>query len=121
MKMVVVTARVLTAPKVEQLEGETSLEILQSVVGGYIETAARKRSETQPGVILDVYCNEEGRMYGLPVNRVIPGAFAPFVGNLVITAALDGETIDMDQELVLEALAWAKTWPVSIPSRVLSS
>ena len=115
-KIVLVTVRVLTAPKPEQFEissGRT-LKALQSVVGGYIETAARKASEVRPGIELDAYCNEEGRLIGLPENRLIDGQ--PIAGDVVISAAdpSTGETVEMDEALVLEAIKWARSWPMAI-------
>lgn len=117
-KMVVVTARVLTAPKVEQLEGEDGLSILQGVVGGLIETAGRKRIGH---ISLDAYCNEEGLLIGLPANRLVDGT--PVVGDVVISAAdtRTGDSVDMDEKLVLEAMKWAKTWPMAIPATLTAN
>ena len=48
--------------RVSSGEGATSLGFLQGVVGGYIELV-RVTDE------LDMWCNEEGKLQGLPVNE----------------------------------------------------
>lgn len=63
-----------------------SLEELQGFVGGYIElvpdlTGKRKGKEI-------VYCNEEGKLEGLPLNREATLKYAPpgdvLVGDVIV-------------------------------------
>lgn len=58
-----------------------TLEALQEIVGGYIETF-RVASD------LTIICNEEGRLLGLPYNCTVCGE--AFVGTLII-AGVDGD------------------------------
>ena len=51
---------------VEFKDDEPSLDLWQSVVGGYIEGVTVQESPTSPA--LRMYCNEEGRVIGLPPN-----------------------------------------------------
>ncbi len=62
----------------EVREIENSLEGMQAVVGGYIESVTL--SDT-----LVAICNEEGRLIGLPTNRF------GFVGTFFITRSDGGE------------------------------
>lgn len=57
---------------------DNTLEAMQKVVGGYIETVSYGH--------FVVVCNEEGVLKGLPVNSSMP----QFVGDIFITRA-DGE------------------------------
>lgn len=60
---------------------ENTLESLQKIVGGYIETVTMFAD-------LVVICNEEGRINGMPFNCEICGA--DFVGPIIL-AGVDGE------------------------------
>ena len=71
-------------PKVVEIDN--TLQALQKIVGGYIETVA---SRVRRGVVL--VCNEEGRFENLPPNGIIDGV--GFVGN-VIVLAVNGEEFD---------------------------
>lgn len=46
---------------------KTSLELMQKEVGGYIEAVTLPRRENAPG--FGLYCNEEGKLTGLPPNH----------------------------------------------------
>ena len=74
--------------KLELHEGVPSLERMQEVVGGLIETAQRYPTERKD-IGVDVYCNEEGLMLGLPVEHIRQLDRAPIVGNLVIVGGND--------------------------------
>lgn len=69
-------------PRLEEVEN--TLEALQKIVGGYIETV------TLPNAV--VICNEEGRIQNLEPNCVVISfnGVTPFVGTIVI-AGIDGE------------------------------
>lgn len=58
-----------------------SLETLQHIVGGYIETVTLGSDWT-------IICNEEGRLRGLPFNCEVCGVM--FVGPIIF-AGIDGE------------------------------
>tara|TARA_E500000305_G_scaffold99272_1_gene91367 strand:+ start:646 stop:897 length:252 start_codon:yes stop_codon:yes gene_type:complete len=47
---------------IEQMKWNPSLEELQAAVGGYIEMVRTNN-------VGYMYCNEEGKLQGLPVNR----------------------------------------------------
>lgn len=63
---------------------ENDLEMLQGLVGGYIE-AVTMQVKGKPMAII---CNEEGRLRGLPYNCSINGV--DFVGAIVIVG-VDGD------------------------------
>ena len=76
---------------------ENSLEEMQSIVGGYIETVTIATD-------LVVICNEEGRMMGLPYNCNLLGM--DFVGTIIF-AGVDGDKFGDVPEgvgIVLEAI-----------------
>ena len=50
----------------EEIEIENTLEAKQKIVGGYIEQAYLPNDDS---VVL--ICNEEGKIYGMPLNRYI--------------------------------------------------
>lgn len=93
MKALVITPEGTTT--VEEITPD--LDTLQKLVGGYIEAAPTDGSVT-------VYVNEEGKVYGLPINEVGTRLYyklAPFmegvdilVGTIVILGAPDDEGED---------------------------
>lgn len=93
-------------------EGVPTLRDMQNAVGGYIELALAIASPTRKNVTVDAYCNEEGRLIGLPVffvpspkgtNR---GAW-PVAGNLVVAATNQrtGKTVAATSEELDAALS----------------
>jgi hypothetical protein len=82
----------------EKVEPETplTLEYMQSIVGGYIEIAERFEAGDTP---LEVYCNEEGKLMGLPLN-VFRLDGEPLVGTLLIVTdnPSTGDTIPLTLE-----------------------
>jgi hypothetical protein len=58
----VIVARVEQQPGVEEID--SSLEGMQAIVGGYIECVSLSEG-------LDLWFNEEGRINGMPFNRLI--------------------------------------------------
>jgi hypothetical protein len=76
--------------------GVPSLEDMQTIVGGWITTALTMPSNHRAGVSVDVFCNDEGLLVGLPINWARGTDMSPLAGNLVITASdSNGETIDV--------------------------
>lgn len=69
-----------------------TLEALQEIVGGYIETF---RVSTD----LTIICNEEGRLLGLPYNFTILGRVS-FVGTVVFAGVNGDEFCDVPSEWV---------------------
>ncbi len=68
-----------------------SLENLQRIVGGYIETVTLYREEKgHPGVV--IICNEEGIPRGLPYNCRLAGI--PIFGDFVILGTKGDEFCD---------------------------
>ena len=72
-------------------EIENTLEAMQELVGGNIETVTLRDD-------LVLVCNEEGRNLGLPFNCTVNGIF--FVGT-ILAAGIDGENFgDVDYESI---------------------
>ena len=69
-----------------------TLEALQEIVGGYIETY---RVATD----LTIICNEEGRLLGLPFNFTTRGRVS-FVGTVVFAGVNGDEFCDVPSEWV---------------------
>lgn len=63
---------------------DNTLEALQKIVGGYIEVVTLAPD-------LALICNEEGRIYGLPLNCNICGV--TFVGT-IIAVGVNGEEFE---------------------------
>lgn len=74
-----------------------SLENLQRIVGGYIETVTYCTD-------LVIICNEEGRLLGLPYNCNIAGV--DYVGD-IIAIGTDGEEFS---DLKLSFNDWKQYW-----------
>lgn len=68
------------------------LEAMQQQVGGYIEMVTLEDG-------IDLVCNEEGKLDGLPVNRRIPEIRDTVRGDFFISRHDDeGETVDLTDE-----------------------
>jgi hypothetical protein len=79
----VVVVKPHIAAEVRQVVND--LAALQSIVGGYIETAVLDTGET-------LVCNEEGRLLGLPANRVVTlGRERQTIMGTFFVCAVDGE------------------------------
>lgn len=98
-KFLVITER---GAVVKEVPADDSLEAMQKAVGGYIELFLRMESGHRPGVQIDFYCNEEGRLNGLPLNVIVNagrGYLFDIMGPLLIAACNpDGESIGMSKE-----------------------
>ena len=95
--MKVVTKRPSEAPVVQDMDTIT-LEDLQGAVGGWIETAVE-------GDGFMIFCNEEGRIYGLAPNFVRPFDGEVIVGP-VIAVGMDDEGMErgLSTDEVLEVV-----------------
>ena len=84
-------------------EIENSLEAMQAAVGGYIQTASLTKG-------IDIVCNEEGHLIGLPVNKNFPSIVGDFF--LISSDYLDGEMHGLGYRI-------ANNWRESINCGVL--
>jgi hypothetical protein len=82
------------------------LKVLQDAVGGYVQVVDLKEN-------LSLWCNEEGKMLGLPANHFATilwekrfGKTDVIVGNAVFTGGTDseGQTLGLTDEQI----AWFK-------------
>lgn len=65
------------------------LEAMQKLVGGYIEMVTLEEG-------IDLVCNEEGKLQGLPANRDIPELRDTIRGDFFISRHdEEGETVDL--------------------------
>lgn len=71
---------------------DNTLEEMQMIVGGYIETVTQK---TTPAVVI---CNEEGRLNELPFNMMIGNV--DFVGTIIIAGSGGEEFTDVPEEII---------------------
>jgi hypothetical protein len=102
-----IVCRVGTDPVVEEID--RSLESLQKLVGGYLE---RIPLEVQ----VDVWCNEDGKLWELEENRWVDSAKGPvlLLGDFVILSRNSaGEHIDLSNEEIERWLPRLKKWPIS--------
>ena len=72
---------------ITQMDDDPSLASLQEAVGGYIEYIPP--SMIGMGGVIDIIANEEGMVYGLPINHLptqllAPHVPHPLVGNVVV-------------------------------------
>lgn len=77
----VVVVEVGQVPEIKIIKND--LDSLQKIVGGYIEVVTI--GEDSAGNKLAIICNEEGKLQGLPPNRLIRG-FDMMVGNFLIVS-----------------------------------
>lgn len=77
-KITVVACRVGEQPEVVELEN--SLAAFQKFVGGYVEWVQFRRPDD-----CGIFCNEEGLIRRLPLNRKVPNA-GPVHGDFLATA-----------------------------------
>lgn len=88
-------------------DGVPTLEEMQDIVDGYIETASRIPS-SRDGITIDFYCNDVGLLDGLPFLFTRSSDGQPIAGNLV---AVGGEVgtgesvalVDADFPLIVRA------------------
>lgn len=74
-----------------QIRIEHTLENLQKLVGGLIEIVELEHN-------VDLICNEEGKIYNLPFNRVIRNDI--IVGTFIITGQHKGDTISLSRKQI---------------------
>ena|SRR6185312_4621569 len=83
------------APHTQEVDG---LEDMQKIVGGYIEYVDLGALSQIPELEgYDLYCNEEGKLIGLPLNVIFPADH--MMGDFFISKANEeGETISLTKE-----------------------
>lgn len=89
-------------PYKTEIDDSQELEQLQSLVGGYIELVVVDNEEGLP--VLSVFCNEEGKIEGLPRNGRANHFFRAVLSDDVLVgpvvmmgpADADGETTSLD-------------------------
>ena len=92
-------------PVVEQML--PGLEAMQAFVGGYIE-AVPFTADATGAAMLDVICNEEGKLDGLPFNRRF-GTHDILCGNFYVSKVdSDGEAVSLTPEDIAIATAYFK-------------
>lgn len=70
---------------------EDTLKEMQNIVGGLIEFVELEEN-------IDLVCNEEGKIYGLEMNRIIPNDV--ICGTFFIAGEEKGETISLTDEQI---------------------
>lgn len=98
------------APVVQEIKGSDNLKDMQSIVGGWIE-AVNLGALTLNHQLdkYSLYCNEEGKLQGLPLNRQLQHDVV--VGQFFVTKHSGGETIsltDEDIELITRLVSEAE-------------
>lgn len=74
-----------------QTKIENTLKNLQSVVDGLIEYVQLEHN-------VDLICNEEGKIYNLPMNRIVPNDI--ICGTFFIAGQHEGETISLSKKQI---------------------
>lgn len=81
-----------------------TLEALQAVVGGYIETVGLDANAL-------LVCNEEGKLLGLPANRQVAGDI--IAGTFLVVGSDDGEFCSLaDADMAHYAEQFAQPMPL---------
>ncbi len=96
-------------------EETISLKDMQKIVEGYIETVPLLLPDSMSGeenVKLLMIVNEEGKLMGLPRNRLasILSAADRIVGNAIIAGARGEEIIGLREEAALEIKKAVREW-----------
>ena len=93
---------------VVEFNERTSYETLSKAVGGYIECVSMRNG-------LDMWCNEEGKLTGLPQNPTATaiwndsyGDTDVIVGNVIFTFGVDedGNTLGLSDEQIKELMEY---------------
>jgi hypothetical protein len=101
---ITLTAEGNKAEEINLNEGDSQLELLQKAVGGLIEAV-------DLGDNLTMWVNEEGKMYGLPINPMATmlwekhfGFTDIIVGDVIFTGGTgsEGETLGLNAETAEE-------------------
>ena len=74
---------------------EHTLKNLQNIVNGYIEILQLEHN-------VDIICNEEGKINGLPLNKVVD--YDIIAGTFIIAGHKDSETISLSRKQIKKCL-----------------
>lgn len=107
----VVIVSPLSAPVVAEVEH--TLEVMQKLVGGYVECVSIL-GDPVFGRGIDIWCNEEGKLIGLPQNRLFPNGQDCLCGTFFVAAHEDGETVGLTEDEVTQVVAELERWPMLI-------
>jgi len=92
------------AKEIELTEGESQLKVLQEAVGGWVQAV-----DFTPDLTL--WCNEEGKLQGLPINPMATFLWEKYFGftdvicgNVIFTGGTgdEGETLGLNEETAKE-------------------
>lgn len=105
-----------------RLDSPPSLETMQGVVGGLIETMFTIPSPYRENVEITGYVNEEGLLIGLPICGVVLDEYGyrPFAGNMVMTGLKDGDTVSLTEgEVGYLRSSWSGMKLTLLPTAIL--
>lgn len=96
-------------PKVQEIA--STLEAMQSVVGGYIECL---QLDTEDDVGVDLWCNEEGLISDLPPNRLTDGGTIIHGDFFIAASNEEGETIGLTAAQISRWMRRVETWQAAV-------
>jgi hypothetical protein len=98
-KVCILVVEPYSKPQIRYIDKDNSLEEMQSIVDGYIESVPIFNG-------VDIFVNEEGKLMNLPVNRLIlhnGNIIDMLVGNIIISASDDeGEIVSLQDYQINE-------------------
>ena len=125
-KFLVIAEQGSIIKEIDEPHDDIALDVMQRAVGGWIELFLRMESKSRPGVTLDFYCNEEGRLNGMPLNVMVDAGDGQHVfdimGPVLITAGdtNTGETLGLTDEeikaVTIRPQLYARPFPVALPT-----
>lgn len=93
-------------------EIENTLEKKQKIVGGLIEFVELEDD-------IDLICNEKGKIYNLPMNRIIKNDI--ICGTFIIAGQKNGESISLKDEQIKKYKSYFKLRNHTIPITLLKN
>ena len=93
-------------------EVENTLEKKQKIVGGLIEFVELEDD-------IDLICNEKGKIYNLPMNRIIKNDI--ICGTFIIAGQKNGESISLKDEQIKKYKSYFKLRNRTIPITLLKN
>lgn len=93
-------------------EIENTLEKKQKIVGGLIEFVEIEDD-------IDLICNEKGKIYNLPMNRIIKNDI--ICGTFIIAGQKNGESISLKDEQIKKYKSYFKLRNHTIPITLLKN
>lgn len=93
-------------------EIENTLEKKQKIVGGLIEFVELEDD-------IDLICNEKGKIYNLPMNRIIKNDI--ICGTFIIAGQKNGETVSLTDSQIRKYKSYFKLRKHTIPIALLKN